>query len=197
MSTYSRSWVSTKSESALFSLSRLLHLGGHPDSPPSSARSVTKLPPLCSPLLPERSVSLTIGPRPAPICLSTLDGTRLGSWESPPSFQYHLGSQWDSSRCARWGPCCLHPLSPFNWRPWWSVPVLPAMNAYSSLFSVVFPVFPLVISAEILLPSPIPNHQNGRCQAFGRFRISFDSQVSDNAPSSCRRRGSANAEVWP
>ena len=35
------------------------------------------------------------------------------------------------------GPYCLSSFPPFGWRLWWSVPVLPAINTYSSLFSVV------------------------------------------------------------
>jgi hypothetical protein len=35
------------------------------------------------------------------------------------------------------GPYCLSSFPPFGWRLWWSVPVLPAINTYSSHFSVV------------------------------------------------------------
>ena len=38
------------------------------------------------------------------------------------------------------------PSSPFNRRLWQGVPVLPTINAYSSLFSVVFLAFSLLIS---------------------------------------------------
>jgi hypothetical protein len=35
------------------------------------------------------------------------------------------------------GPYCLPSFPPFGWRLWWGVPVLPAINTYSFLFSVV------------------------------------------------------------
>jgi hypothetical protein len=56
---------------------------------------------------------------------------------------------------ACWGLCCLPSFPPFDWRLWWSAPVLPAINAFSSLFSVVFSVlfwsFPVGLDSAFLL----------------------------------------------
>jgi hypothetical protein len=80
----------------------------------------------------------SVDPLPAPICLSTLDeGTHLGSPGSPlgASLPIELRSQLCSSRCASWELCYRPPFPPSDWRPWWSVSVLPAINV-RPLFSL-------------------------------------------------------------
>jgi hypothetical protein len=119
-------------------------------------KSMTKLPPLCSPrfahpallaslltlsssLLPERSPSLTVDPPSTPICPSTLDDrTHFRSRGFPFTRllpNNHLGSKFGLFERRSLRDYAAFP--PFCWRLRWGVPVLPAINACSSLFSVV------------------------------------------------------------
>ena len=80
---------------------------------------------------------------PPPICPSTLnEGIHLGSSGSllGASLPIELRSQLCSSRCVRLELCYPPSPLPSDWRPWWSVPVLPTINVHPP-FSVVSSVF--------------------------------------------------------